>query len=119
MVHDPYETLTLFPTTPKQDEGELPPFDWCFRIFYFLREPHDEWITVILADGNSYECKTHVLERYLKMYGVSEDVIFKLCGYIWNFNSVMFDRTTEKYVEVPQEVLIDGSTGRIRSPFDS
>jgi len=106
----------LFPKGLFSEPDSFPPFDLQYRYFFFLREPQDDRIALILENGDSYDLEPRILERYLGMYRLPEDFLWGLMAYIWNFGSVLFDRTLERYERIPMEELVDETTGRIKSP---
>jgi len=98
------------------EPDNLPPYDPEFSFFCFVREPFEKTIILVLPDGDSYELEPRILERYLKLYGVPEDLIWGLLTYIWNFYAVWFDRESGIYQSLPKEEIVDENTERIRVP---
>ena len=107
----------LFPKVEKfVDHEPLPPFIPDLRFVCLLREQSSPTVIVIFPNGDNYELKHPVLDRWLALYRIEEDIRGKIAAYVWNFYSVALDLQTTHCEFIPLQELVNEMTERIQFP---
>jgi len=83
------------------DETAFPPVYDGLVYLFLSREPHDDYITVYLPNGDSYDLLSDQLERYLLMLNCPTP--WRVVSYVWNFYSAVYDCGTGGIRWVPKE----------------
>ena len=107
----------LFPKADKfVDHTPLPPVIPDLRFVCLLREVSAETVILIFPNGDNYEIKPPVLDRWLAQYKIEEDIRGKIASYVWNFYSIALDLQTAHCESVPLRDLVNEITERIQFP---